>query len=101
MSVDTRYRVAFASDTDPMFARPDGRMRRDRPGPMTCSTPAMALRFAAMFGKPVRLYVEAADEATRTFDLRDAGAAAALEVAPDWPTLVDFIRTSRSHKRAT
>ena len=96
MSVDTRFRVAFASDTDPMFARPDGRTRRERPGPMTCSTPAMALRFASLFGPPVRLYIEAADEATRTFDLRGVD----LEAAADWATLVDIIRDTRSHKRA-
>jgi hypothetical protein len=92
-----RYRVVFASDLDPDFGRkagPGKPVRRPRPEPATCSTPAVALGLVQSFGDPNRLVVErigtGAVLATYKIEGYDLGAFA------DWPHLIEQIREDRA-----
>lgn len=89
-----RYRVVFHADT--------ARGHTARPGPMTCSTPSMALRFGPVFGAPVRLVVESPSNEgaegphtlTASYDLRGV----ALEECTSWAQVVDAIRAKRQRR---
>lgn len=98
---DTRYRVVFADD---IRKTDDAGKRRRIPEPMTCSTPAMALRMATRFGDPIRLVVQRRGGAVDlTYDLRPAALPLPLAdyAGGDWPTLIAAIRVHRLQRRAS